>query len=139
LLLVADVVHRAIGQRTVQSIVLGGQFEPFLHSVVAEQDTGVSLTMLSVLARRDLDPWTEAANYARLPPTEAQSQLAALIADSVSSLEADPHFIAACLVKLLPSTSAVQLAQIEPMWPFLRRAVVKLKEALSFGNQKDRR
>jgi hypothetical protein len=117
------------GTRTVQSIYTS-QFEPFLHSVVAELDSGVSLTMLSVLARRDLDPWDEASNYARLSPTDAECQLATLIAESVSSPDADPHFIAACLVSLLPSKSAVHMTEIEPFWPVLRRTVAKLKEAL---------
>ena len=73
-----------------QAILHTSQFEPFLHSVVAELDSGVSLTVLSVLARRDLDPWDEASNYARLSPTEAECQLATLIAESVSSPDADP-------------------------------------------------
>jgi hypothetical protein len=123
----------------VQSAIDSGQFDRFLHAVVVEQYDGVALTMLSVLARLDLDPWAAAANFARLPPAAAESQLARLIAESVSGLEADPYFIAACLVKLLPSTSAIQLARIKPIWPFFSRTIMKLKEALAFRNQNDRR
>jgi hypothetical protein len=131
----------AAGSRdcTLRTSPLPRILEPFLHSVVAEEGSGVSLTMLSVLARRDLDPWAEAATYARLPPAEAESRLATLITDSVPSLDADPNFIAACLVKLLPSTSPIRSAPINPTWPFLRRIVMKFKEALALRNQKDRR
>jgi hypothetical protein len=121
------------------STIDSGRYDRFLHSVVAEQQDGVALTMLSVLARRDLDPWAEAAQYARLAPAEAESQLATLIAETVSSLDADPHFIAACLVKLLPSTPAIQLDRIKPIWPFFSRTVMKLKEALALRNQNGRR
>ena len=62
------------------------------------------VSMLSGLARSDVDPWQEAAKLARLPGEAAIKELAALIgalqAGAVPS--SDPRKIAARLIALLP-------------------------------------
>jgi hypothetical protein len=77
-------------------------FDPFLQSVVREDPDGIPLTVLSVLARLDLDPWEEVARLAQLP-TEAAAQ-AALPGDAATSAEGGT--IAARLVTLLPHGSS---------------------------------
>jgi hypothetical protein len=62
----------------------GTEFEPFLHAPVAAEPTGSPLSVLSALARRDVDPWETAARLARLPRATAVEQLVALISDGVA-------------------------------------------------------
>ena len=62
------------------------------------------VSMLSGLARSDVDPWQEAAKLAQLPGEAATTELAALI-DALPDgavLNADPHKIATRLIALLP-------------------------------------
>jgi hypothetical protein len=42
-------------------------FDAFLFSEVGAQQNGLELTVLSVLARLDKDPWVQAAEWARMP------------------------------------------------------------------------
>ena len=62
------------------------------------------LSVLSALARLDIDPWQEAAKLARLPGETATQRLAALIAElpDEPSADPDPVTIAARLIALLP-------------------------------------
>ena len=53
-------------------------FDPFLFAAVGEQRNGTLLSVLSALARLDLDPWFEAASLSRLPATPATERLTLL-------------------------------------------------------------
>jgi len=66
------------------------------------------LSVLSVLARLDVDPWQEAAKLARLPEEAATQRLASLIAALPDGPLAhlDPRPIAARLIALLPRRSS---------------------------------
>lgn len=71
------------------------------------------LTVLSALARQNVDPWQEAAELARLPGNTAIQRLASLIAllPDEPSTHRDPATIAARLISLLPGRSSLK------MWP----------------------
>jgi len=58
---------------------LGPEFGPFLYASVGEEGNGMMLSVLSTLARRDLDPWREAAELATLPVDVAADRLASSI------------------------------------------------------------
>jgi hypothetical protein len=62
------------------------------------------LSVLSALARLDLDPWREAANLARLPGETATERLASLVAKlpDGQSPHREPGSIAVRLIALLP-------------------------------------
>jgi hypothetical protein len=85
-------------------------FDEFLHSIIRDSETAAPLTVLSLLAQNKMDPWDEAARYARLPKAEAAMQLADLIeasgGDPTKDLGAES--IAVRLVMLLPHASAVR-------------------------------
>ena len=68
---------------------------------------GPPLAVLSVLARLDIDPWTEAARLAQLPGEAAARALAGLISASPkhSATPPDSETIAARLITLLPRPS----------------------------------
>jgi hypothetical protein len=83
------------------------EFDPFLYAPVGEERNGMSLSVLSALARLDVDPWKEAATLTKMPAPAATLRLTSLL----SSLPSD----AAAL--LAPSTVLRLLALLpnEPL------------------------
>lgn len=57
---------------------LDSRFDRFLYATALEND-GLPVSVLSVLARQDLDPWVEAERLAALPREQAVNNLAATI------------------------------------------------------------
>jgi hypothetical protein len=81
---------------------LGSEFDNFLFAPIGE-DNGMRLSVLSALARLDVDPWQEANELAQLPGETATQRLAALIAAIPGGPSAlDPGTVAARLIALLP-------------------------------------
>jgi hypothetical protein len=83
---------------------LGSEFNTFLFAPIGEERNGMLLSVLSALARLDVDPWHEAAELAGLPGKIATERLASLIATLPDgpSTPRDPRTIAARLIALLP-------------------------------------
>jgi hypothetical protein len=83
---------------------LGSEFDSFLFATIGEDGNGMRLSVLSALARLDIDPWQEANELARLPREAAIQRLALLIArlPDGSSTHRDPRMIAGRLIALLP-------------------------------------
>ena len=86
---------------------LESRFDRFLYAAVREDPDGTPLTVLSVLARLDIDPWKEAAKLAQLPGGAAARALAVLISalPKGSATPSDSETIAARLITLLPRRS----------------------------------
>jgi hypothetical protein len=59
---------------------LGREFDPFLFASVGEDRHGQLLSVISALARSDLDPWLEAVSLARMSQGQATARLRGLIA-----------------------------------------------------------
>ena len=92
---------------------LSGEFDAFLFSSIGEDRNGIPLSVVSLLARRDLDPWLEAATLANLPVEAATRKLTRLIqtiAYQPLTLP-DPEAIAIRLVSLLPRRPHADLRQ----------------------------
>ena len=85
---------------------LGSQFERFLYATIGASGDEMPVSVLSILARRDLDPWAEAAALARLPKASAITRLvpavSAVMRNSAPLNVADE---AAYLVALLPRSA----------------------------------
>jgi hypothetical protein len=83
---------------------LGSEFDDFLFAPIGPQENGMPLSVLSALARLDIDPWQEAAALARLPREAATRNLTALIEESTDApaIHLESPTIAARLVALLP-------------------------------------
>ena len=83
---------------------IGREFDRFLFAAIADDRHGQRLSVLSLLARSDVDPWEAAANLMSAPREMATARLAALIAalpaEATTKLPADA--IAADLIGLLP-------------------------------------
>jgi len=87
------------------------QFDAFLYAAVEEDDKGGFLSVLSALARSDLDPWAEAGILSRMSPENAIQRLAFLISTLPGRTLADVNYrtIAARLVALLPSGASFNI------------------------------
>jgi hypothetical protein len=83
---------------------LASEFDDFLFAPVREDANGMRLSVVSVLARLDVDPWEEAAKLASMPDEVATQRLSALIASLPTEPATDPErqTIAARLIALLP-------------------------------------
>lgn len=80
----------------------------FLFADVGVEASGMTLTVLSALARRGIDPWQEAKRLAKMPRPDAAEGLAQTIAAMPASLWPLPAAtaIATQLVALLPTYSS---------------------------------
>ncbi|MGD1876113.1 MAG: hypothetical protein ACFB13_01270 [Kiloniellaceae bacterium] len=91
------------------------EFNDFLFAFVGEEKSGLSLTVLSAMARLGLDPWAEAARLSGLTKEAATSALT----ETISGLPEgdwkakDLRAIAARLVSFLPKrgTSSAKPSQ----------------------------
>jgi hypothetical protein len=81
---------------------LGSEYDNFLFADIGAEKNGTFLSVLSALARLDLDPWQEAARLNRLPGAAAIERLTSLIAAASDGPPSEPSMIAARLVALLP-------------------------------------
>ena len=61
------------------SPLIGPEFDEFLGAPIGEDRNGTTLSVLSALARLDVDPWQEATSLARMPKEAAAARLTALI------------------------------------------------------------
>jgi hypothetical protein len=90
--------------RSASFSVLASEFDDFLFAPIGDDRNDMPLSVLSALARLDIDPWQEAAELARLPRETATqrfaSSIAALPHESTAHLEHGT--IAARLIALLP-------------------------------------
>jgi hypothetical protein len=91
---------------------LGAAFNAFLFATVCEERNEMPLSVVSVLARLDLDPWAEAAELARMPRDSAARRLSSLLDGVVKDPPAESacETIATRLVALLPTQANTKAA-----------------------------
>lgn len=83
------------------------EFGDFLYAPIDGEPDSMTLSVLSALARLNIDPWLEAAALTELPTESAAHRFALLLAQLPGSLRSDEdcEAIAARLTKLLPRNS----------------------------------
>ena len=83
---------------------LGSEFDDFLFAAIGEATNGMPLSVVSALARMDLDPWHEAASLAAMSVETATGKLTSLLAalPDPALRRLEPGITAARLVALLP-------------------------------------
>jgi hypothetical protein len=93
------------------SPLIGPEFDKFLCASIGEDRNGTGLSVLSALARLDVDPWQEATSLARMPRDAAAARLSELIeALPQAPASAIPLGISAVdLVSLLPKLKALDV------------------------------
>ena len=89
----------------------GSEFHAFLYAPISEDREGMTLSVLSALARQELDPWTEAARLSELPQKRAIEQIMGLLEMLPSRVVAslDREEVAGRLSALLPRHVAPSL------------------------------
>jgi hypothetical protein len=88
------------------------EFDAFLFAPIGEDRNGMLLSVVSALARLNVDPWQEAAQLAGLPGDTATRRLASLITalPDRPSAHLDASDIAARLISLLPRRGGSDIA-----------------------------
>jgi hypothetical protein len=91
------------------------EFNNFLYAPIGADGNDMPLSVLSALARLDVDPWAEAAELSELPKDTATNRLASLIARLPGGrwAQADSRAIAHRLIDLLPSRSSSKVRSPE--------------------------
>ena len=87
------------------TVNLTAAFKDFLFASVGEDRNDMPLSVVSTLARLNLDPWAEAAELALMSADGATRRLSLLLAEVSDgpSNEPDRETVAARLVSLLPA------------------------------------
>ena len=90
----------------------GSEFDDFLHAPIEEDTNGTLLSVLSALARLDVDPWVEASRLAQLPSDIAILELTTLIAPLCDGHPGrrDSKTIVPRLIALLPRRAATDVS-----------------------------
>lgn len=93
---------------TIVATAANAQFDDFLYATIGEEGHGMLLSVLSALARVNVDPWEEADRLARLPRTVAARTLATLLDKLPVGLSDRPDStaLATRLIALLPTRVA---------------------------------
>src|SRR5438270_8380898 len=101
--------------------LLGPKFDSFLFASIGEGN-GPPLSVVSALARLDIDPWKEAEALARMSRNEAKQRLASLIASlpDRATFGSSTEVIASRLVALLPQEGSVNTAAAAILRPVVR-------------------
>jgi hypothetical protein len=89
---------------------LRSEFDAFLYASIGKSDDDVSLSVLSALARQNLDAWEEAATLTHLSRQSAIDRLASIISPmTMGQTDPEPAATAARLVALLPQSHTFNL------------------------------
>jgi hypothetical protein len=92
------------------ALLIGPEFDEFLCAPIGADRNGTGLSVLSALARLNVDPWQEATSLARMPREAAVVRLTALIdAPPNEGTIGIPTTIAADLVALLPRGNSLNV------------------------------
>jgi hypothetical protein len=100
--------------RSVSVVIRESEFDNFLFATIGDDRNDMPLSVLSALARLDVDPWLEAAELARLPREHATYRLASSIAalPDGPSAHLEHGTIAARLIALLPRQASSKIPSL---------------------------
>jgi hypothetical protein len=114
---------------------VASEFNEFLYAPIGEDKNGLLITVLSAFARKNLDPWQEAADLDRLPADTAAQKLTSIIASlpSQQPMLDDPAPIAIRLITLLPGRAASIDKRIDPPQTALPAFIQAVPKALWIG------
>jgi hypothetical protein len=102
--------HSVEFTRSAASSALGPEYDDFLYASIAGVNSEMPFSVLSALARQNVDPWDEAAELARLPRESAILRLTPVISSLTAGSPArtDPAVDATRLVALLPQPAVLE-------------------------------
>jgi hypothetical protein len=115
------------------SPLIGPEFDDFLCASIGEDRNGTGLSVLSALARLDVDPWQEATSLARMPREAAAMRMTALIdalpLEPASAIPSKAN--AADLVALLPKGKTPKVPPSDS--PFAATGLQQTQILVAFG------
>jgi hypothetical protein len=91
------------------------QFDDFLFAPIGQEQNGMVLSVVSALARLDIDPWSEAVSLAQMSREVAIERMRLLIAAALPEEafpRSDTEAIASRLIALLPPRHISRSASI---------------------------
>jgi hypothetical protein len=101
-------------KRTAGIAALGSEFDAFLYAPIGKSNDDMSLSVLSALARQNIDAWEEAATLTQLSRESAIARLASIISSmTMGPSEPAPAATAARLVALLPQSAIFNLSSYD--------------------------
>ena len=101
------------------------RYNDFLFAPICDEPGGGRLSVLSALARMNVDPWDEAARLTALPTADARKTLVStlnLLPDK-RQRPAETEILAARLVALLPKRDEAKVAKAAIMEGHAQRAI----------------
>lgn len=130
-----------VSMRNASTNSYNAKFDAFLYAVILEEQSGVPLTVVSLLARHDLDPWEEAAKYAHSPGWATVASLSDLLAGVIPYSFLDEHVCteAVRLLRLLPAPDFADPVTPNPMWPVIVDLLKRFKVISGILTGNDRR
>jgi hypothetical protein len=114
---------------------LSCEFNKFLYSPVSDDSDPMPVSVLSALARHNVDPWHEAAQLAQMPKRVAITRLASMI----PAVKSDPapqrraELIATRLIELLPTPSVLGMPRLISLPASQSAQRLGLLAGLAFG------
>jgi hypothetical protein len=113
---------------------LNSRYDSFLFAPICDEPNGMRLSVLSALARLNLDPWEEATHLAAMPKADARRAMVATLDQTSrrSWAPSEAEDTAARLVRLLPehgdgvTSPAREIAGVRAqrlMWLFFAMAI----------------
>jgi hypothetical protein len=109
------------------------EFEEFLYSSIGELNDGVPSSVLSMLARQNLDPWEEAAHLAQLSRESAVFRLTSMISSAGGSSAVSAPETAARLMRLLPQPDGFNIRSLSLSPDEMRRHFAPIITYLILG------
>jgi hypothetical protein len=112
--------------------LIGAEFDKFLYAPIRDDRNGTPLSVLSALARLDIDPWQEAASLARMPRDTAATRLTALIValPDEPTKDISAKTIAADLVALLPKPTGFSVGSSDSVFAAVGPRQAQIRFAL---------
>jgi hypothetical protein len=88
---------------------LRADYDAFLFARIGESANGMSVSILSTLARQNLDPWQEAAELSKMPTKAAIDRLATHIANGAEPpCDVNAEALAQRCIELLPHRRLIE-------------------------------
>ena len=96
---------------------VASRYENFLFAPICDEPGGMRLSVLSALARMDVDPWEEAARLAKLSTPDAERTLISTLNlfPGKRQRSAETELLAARLIALLPKAGEATAAKVATM------------------------
>jgi hypothetical protein len=101
---------------------LSPDFEAFLYASIDEDHDAMPVSVLSALARLDIDPWEEAARLAAIPKCNAARRLVHIMASipETSLEQRNIEELATRLVNLLPDRGGIRHYELPEGFPSVK-------------------